>query len=397
MIIPELYRRLVRPALFSLDAEKAHHLSMAALSACSRSRHALDVLRSLSDAAAGDQSLARTVFGVRFPNPVGLAAGFDKDGVALSAWEALGFGFVEAGTLTSVAQPGNPRPRLFRVPERRGLINRLGFNNGGAGAAARRFASLRAAGRWPSIPVGINLGKSKATALEDAAGDYVASLEKLHAFGDYFVLNVSSPNTPNLRQLQGRDELDALLRAVQAKNGSLPGGPKPMLVKIAPDLTFPQIEEILELAGTHALAGIVATNTTIDHSALPPSAPRETGGLSGGALARSRHGNRAFSREQDHLADYRRGRRVGCRHRPREIRCGRGARAALHRFRVRWTDADPGNLPGAANKSRVVVQCALASARRRKPWLPRTLSLLSSLPANRRSTPPKYERKGAAM
>jgi dihydroorotate dehydrogenase len=221
---------------------------------------------------------------VRFPNPIGLAAGFDKDGVALGAWEALGFGFIEVGTLTAHAQPGNPRPRIFRVPEQRALINRLGFNNQGAAAAAERFGRLRAAGQWPSVPVGINLGKSKITPLEDAAADYVESLEKLHAFGDYFVLNVSSPNTPGLRSLQGRDELDALLRAVQEKNRALPTGPRPVLVKIAPDLSFPQIEEILDLAQGHGLAGIIATNTTIDHSLLPPSAPREQGGLSGAPL-----------------------------------------------------------------------------------------------------------------
>ncbi len=275
------YRHLLRPLLFRLDAETAHHLAMRALRTGGNSRRLLAGLRAVAGTeAAADKSLARTVFGVRFPNPVGLAAGFDKDGVALPAWEALGFGFVEVGTLTPQGQPGNPRPRMFRVPERRALINRLGFNNGGADAAAVRFAALRAAGRWPACPVGINIGKAKVTPLEQATADYVRSLEKLHAFGDYFVLNVSSPNTPGLRSLQGRDELDALLRAVQETNRSLPR-PRPMLVKIAPDLAFSQIEEILDLAGRHQLAGIVATNTTIDHSSLPLSAPKEQGGLSG--------------------------------------------------------------------------------------------------------------------
>ncbi len=282
----ELYRRM-RPLLFSLDAESAHHLAMNALAASSRLRFPLPLLRAASGAASAEasshQRLARTVFGVRFPNPVGLAAGFDKNGVALTAWEALGFGFIEAGTITARPQPGNPAPRMFRVPERRALINRLGFNNGGAAAAAEHFRRLRAAGRWPAIPVGINIGKSKATPLEQAADDYVFSLGKLHPYGDYFVLNVSSPNTPGLRTLQDRDELNALLRAVQARNGALPT-PRPMLVKIAPDLTFPQIEEILDLARQHGLAGIVATNTTIDHTSLPASAPRETGGLSGEPL-----------------------------------------------------------------------------------------------------------------
>ena len=277
-----LYRRLLRPLFFALDAETAHHAAMTTLRLADRLRLPLRLIRTLAGTRR-DPRLERTVFGVRFPNPVGLAAGFDKDGIALAAWPALGFGFVEVGTLTAHAQPGNPRPRIFRVPAARALINRLGFNNHGADAAAARFAALRAAGRWPSIPVGINLGKSRATPLERATEDYVDSLGKLHAHGDYFVLNVSSPNTPGLRTLQGRDELDALLRAVQAKNASLPT-PRPMLVKIAPDLTFEGIEEVLILAQQHALAGLVATNTTVDHSALPPGSPREQGGLSGRPL-----------------------------------------------------------------------------------------------------------------
>ncbi len=277
-----LYRRVLRPLFFQLDAETAHHLAMSTLVLAERLRFPLGLIHTLAGARR-DPRLERTVFGVRFPNPVGLAAGFDKNGLALAAWEALGFGFVEAGTLTAQAQPGNPRPRIFRVPQARGLINRLGFNNGGADAAAARFAALRAAGRWPSIPVGINLGKSKATPLERATEDYVESLGKLHAHGDYFVLNVSSPNTPGLRTLQGRDELDALLRAVQAKNRALPT-PRPMLVKIAPDLGFEQIEEVLGLAQAHALVGIVATNTTVAHSSLPPGVPKEQGGLSGAPL-----------------------------------------------------------------------------------------------------------------
>ena len=277
MMIVTLYRRVMRPLAFALDAETAHHAAMAVLRVTPPG-----LLRALAGTRP-DHRLERTVFGVRFPNPVGLAAGFDKDGVALAAWPSLGFGFVEAGTLTTHAQPGNPRPRLFRVPGSGALINRLGFNNGGADAAAARFAALRAAGRWPAIPVGLNLGKSKATPLERATEDYTESLGKLHPYGDYFVLNVSSPNTPGLRALQGHDELDALLRAVQAKNRSLPT-PRPMLVKIAPDLGFEQIEEVLALATQHELAGIVATNTTVDHSSLPPGAPAETGGLSGEPL-----------------------------------------------------------------------------------------------------------------
>ena len=286
LLSAECYRRVLRPLMFTLDAETAHHTAMAALTGAAKLRFPLPMVRRLSGHAEfNNLRLAKTVFGVRFPNPVGLAAGFDKNGVALAAWESLGFGFIEVGTVTALAQPGNPPPRMFRVPERRGLINRLGFNNAGADAMAERFSKLKAAGHWPRVPVGINLGKSKVTPLERATEDYVASLGKLHTFGDYFVLNVSSPNTPGLRTLQGRDELHALLGAVQAKNRELPK-PKPMLVKIAPDLEFSQIEEVIGLAEQHGLAGIVATNTTIDHRSLPDTAPRETGGLSGEPLRR---------------------------------------------------------------------------------------------------------------
>jgi dihydroorotate dehydrogenase len=281
-----LYRHLLRPLLFRCEAERAHHLAMSALSACGWLRFPLPLLRALADAdapAAAEQRLARTVFGVTFPNPIGLAAGFDKDGIALGAWEALGFGFVEVGTITALAQPGNPRPRLFRVPEQRALINRLGFNNSGAAAVAARFAAIRAAGRWPSIPVGINIGKSKVTPMESAAEDYVSSFEQLHSFGEYFVLNVSSPNTPGLRGLQQGPQLDHLLQAVQERNRGLPAA-RPILLKIAPDLTFGQIEEIIELAQRHGLAGIVATNTTIDRSAVPGSLAHLEGGLSGEPL-----------------------------------------------------------------------------------------------------------------
>ena len=159
-----------------------------------------------------------TVFGLNFPNPVGLAAGFDKNGVALPAWEALGFGFVEIGTVTAQAQPGNPRPRIFRYPAQEALINRLGFNNDGADVVAERLAKLRASGAWPRIPVGINIGKSKATPLENAVEDYVYSFRRLHEFADYIVLNVSSPNTPGLRDLQQEEALMKLLRAIRAEN-----------------------------------------------------------------------------------------------------------------------------------------------------------------------------------
>jgi dihydroorotate dehydrogenase len=262
------YRKVLRPLLFSLDPEVVHHLAMGALRLGGRA------LRPL--APVNDPRLARTVFGVTFPNPVGLAAGFDKNCQALPAWESLGFGFVEGGTITARAQPGNPRPRIFRVPEYQAIINRLGFNNDGADAIAARLQRLMESGRWPRIPVGINLGKSKVTPLEEATADYLLSFQRLQQFGDYFVLNVSSPNTPGLRALQDRAALDELIGHIQRRNST----GKPMLVKIAPDLEWSAIEEIIALAHEHGLAGLIATNTTIDQGALPAQLRRQ-GGLSG--------------------------------------------------------------------------------------------------------------------
>ena len=257
------YRKLLRPLLFAFDPEAVHHLAMAAL------RLSGPALRPLTP--VHDPRLARTVFGVTFPHPVGLAAGFDKNAVALPAWEALGFGFVEAGTVTATGQPGNPPPRGIRVPEYQALINRLGFNNDGTDAVAARLQKMKDRGRWPRIPVGINLGKSKVTPLEEATGDYLLSFQRLQHFGDYFVLNVSSPNTPGLRALQDRVALDHLLSHIQGRNTL----GKPLLVKIAPDLEWDAIEEIIGLAHEHGLAGLIATNTTIDQGTLPAQLRRQ--------------------------------------------------------------------------------------------------------------------------
>jgi len=281
-VLDVLYRRLVRPILFRFDAERVHHLAMAFL-------HGLGpAMQSWVRGAGPDPRFAREVFGLKFPNPVGLAAGFDKNALVLPAWEGLGFGFAEVGTITAKAQPGNPKPRLFRVPEISGVINRMGFNNDGAEAVAARLERLRATPRWPHFPLGINLGKSKVTPIEEATGDYLASFSRLRDLGDYFVLNVSSPNTPGLRSLQDRPALDALFGAVQAANMSVPaerGGGKPMLVKIAPDLTWEAIDDVLALVESHRLAGIIATNTTIDHSPVPEHRRQLCGlaaGLGGG-------------------------------------------------------------------------------------------------------------------
>jgi dihydroorotate dehydrogenase len=266
-----LYKNLVRPPLFLGDPEAVHHLAMTLL------RTVGPMMARLNKPP--DPRLQRTVFGVKFPHPVGLAAGFDKNAVALPAWEGLGFGFVEAGTITARSQPGNPKPRIFRLPEDEALINRLGFNNDGADAVAARLQQLRQSGRWPNIPVGINLGKSKLTPLGEATSDYLLSFQRLYQFGDYFVLNVSSPNTPGLRTLQSRAALDELIGAIQRHNPAK----RPLLVKIAPDLEWGPIEEILELVTSHQCAGLIATNTTLDHSAIRENR-RQQGGLSGRPL-----------------------------------------------------------------------------------------------------------------
>lgn len=265
------YQSALRPLLFSLDAETVHHLAMWGLETFGPACRPL--------APRPDPRLERTVFGVKFPNPVGLAAGFDKNAVALPAWECVGFGFAEVGTITAKAQPGNPKPRVFRVPEIRGLINRMGFNNDGCDAVAARLTQLRQSGGWPRIPVGVNIGKSKVTPLEEATADYLLSFERLKRFGDYFVLNVSSPNTPGLRQLQDRSALNELLGAIQGRNSE----GLPVLVKIAPDLEWSAIEEIIGLAEEHKAAGLIATNTTIDHAQVPIE-KRTQGGLSGAPL-----------------------------------------------------------------------------------------------------------------
>jgi dihydroorotate dehydrogenase len=265
----DAYERLLKPILFSMDPERVHHLTINVLQLLSK------LPPNLLPHAEGEGT---EVFGVHFPNRVGLAAGFDKNAIALPAWEALGFGFVEAGTITAQAQPGNPSPRIFRVPEQEALINRLGFNNDGAQRIAARLNDLRGTGRWPRIPVGINIGKTKVVPLEQAAADYLRSFRLLKNLGDYYVLNVSSPNTPGLRQLQERGAIEELFAAIQRENTG-----KPLLVKIAPDLTWEQTEDVLAIATEHRLAGIIATNTTIDQSCLPES-KRQEGGLSGRPL-----------------------------------------------------------------------------------------------------------------
>jgi dihydroorotate dehydrogenase len=273
------YGRAVRPILFTQDAEQAHERTMRALAWVSRNEIVCDAVESIF----GAPILPVNLFGLRFPNPVGLAAGMDKYAAAVPAWAALGFGFSELGGVTWHAQPGNPPPRLFRAVAEEAIVNRMGFNNPGAEALAAKLAQWRASGRWPNHPIGINLGKSKVTPLEKAAEDYANSFRVLLPHADFFVVNVSSPNTPNLRKLQDKAALEEIIAAMMEVQS-----PKPILVKVAPDLSFEARDEIVELALARGLAGIVATNTTIgrpetrDETTLHVYA--ETGGLSGRPL-----------------------------------------------------------------------------------------------------------------
>lgn len=257
-----LYESLLRPLLFALDPETVHDLGMTLISR-----------GAVSAPSFVDSRLEQTLFGVRFPNPVGLAAGFDKNAIALEFWDRLGFGFVELGTVTYHAQPGNPKPRMFRFPEDKAVINRLGFNNAGAAAAAIRVSESR-----PSLPFGINLGKSKITELKDAPLDYQKSYRLLHRFGDYFVVNVSSPNTPGLRQLQDRTALAEIFAALREVDAT-----RPLFVKVAPDLEFDALDDVIAVAAEANLTGIVATNTTLSRSGLSKPTS-EAGGLSGAPL-----------------------------------------------------------------------------------------------------------------
>jgi dihydroorotate dehydrogenase len=268
-----VYQQVMRRALFRLgggDAEVAHERTLG------MTRR----LGALPPVVAGlrryfGRATPRTVFGVRFPGPVGLAAGMDKDGAALRAWPAFGFGFVEVGTVTWHAQPGNPRPRLYRLPASEGVINRMGFNNGGATALAARLKALGPL----RVPLGVSIGKSKVTPVDDAVEDYRSSLRVLEPYADYFAVNVSSPNTPGLRGLQDRGALGALLAALETS--------VPVLVKIAPDLTDDAVGEVLEVCAEHGVAGLIATNTTLSRDGLAAAdvaRGAETGGLSGRPL-----------------------------------------------------------------------------------------------------------------
>ncbi|HEX8922780.1 MAG TPA: quinone-dependent dihydroorotate dehydrogenase [Pyrinomonadaceae bacterium] len=279
------YRSILRPLLFRLSPERAHEMALDSLAFALGTKWTRRfAARRFSRAPFGELSR----FGLKFANPVGLAAGFDKNGTAARYLAALGFGFIEVGTVTHQAQPGNPMPRLFRLPLDQALINRQGFNNQGAAMLAEELTIHR-----PECVLGINIGKSRAVALEDATADYLASFDLVHALADYLVVNVSSPNTPNLRELQRPEALTALLSALQKRNQELtvkhPGRrPVPLLVKIAPDLNERDLELIVEIAARVNLSGIIATNTTTSREGLlsPPAQVEAcgAGGLSGAPL-----------------------------------------------------------------------------------------------------------------
>jgi len=281
------YRHMVRPVLFYQDPERIHQRTLRGLGWVGRRGFACNALASFLVPSPQPVRL----WGLEFPNAVGLAAGMDKDAEALPAWSAMGFGFTEIGAVTRYAQPGNPTPRVFRAVAEEAIVNRMGFNNGGAEALAQALGAWRSQGRWPAHPVGVNLGKSKITPLDQAAGDYEESFRLLLPHLDFFVVNVSSPNTPNLRQLQDKAALNEILMALQAASRKwVDGGGrrKPVLVKVAPDLSFDALDEILELVGPRELQGIVATNTTISRPMVADAKVREvyaqTGGLSGKPL-----------------------------------------------------------------------------------------------------------------
>ncbi|GCE09818.1 quinone-dependent dihydroorotate dehydrogenase [Dictyobacter aurantiacus] len=279
-----LFKTLIRPVMFRAsanDPEIAHHWLMGRMATLSHSQTILKIIEATN--AYKSSALERDVFGVHFPNPVGLAGGFDKNGIALPALAALGFGFIEAGTVTRYAQPGNARPRIFRLSEDNALINRMGFPNDGADAIHAHLSQSPK----PGIPIGWSIGKSKITPQEEAIEDYLYSLHKLYDFADFFTVNVSSPNTPGLRQLQDKEPLDRLLQAIVQESEAIAqktgSSAKAVLVKIAPDLTESQLDDVIEVCLNRHVRGIIATNTTLARTGLRHNTS-ESGGLSGRPL-----------------------------------------------------------------------------------------------------------------
>src|SRR6056300_149298 len=273
-----MYKSIIRPILFTMNAEQAHHFTFSTLKWAFKIPGVSAIVKLFFGATKGKE---KEVMGLKFRNPIGLAAGFDKDAKLYNELASFGFGFIEIGTLTPQAQPGNPKPRLFRLVEDEAVINRMGFNNGGLEEAVIRLRKKKT-----DIIIGGNIGKNKVTPNDEAISDYLKGVEALHGVVDYFVVNVSSPNTPNLRELQEKAPLMALLTEVKELNDRL--GRKPLMLKIAPDLTEGQLDDIISIINTLKLDGIVATNTTISRSGLKTSAQKVAamgaGGLSGKVL-----------------------------------------------------------------------------------------------------------------
>ncbi len=276
-----MYKSLIRPILFRFDPEKIHHFTFSSI----RFLNSIPGVPALihSTYSLNDPRLEREVFGLKFKNPVGLAAGLDKDAIAFKELGNMGFGFIEIGTLTPKPQEGNPKKRLFRLRQDSALINRMGFNNGGVAAAAERLKKNPSGKNH--VLIGGNIGKNKVTPNEEAVNDYIICFEALYDYVDYFVVNVSSPNTPNLRELQDKEPLTKLLSALMEKNAAKPKQ-KPILLKIAPDLTDGQLLDIIDIVKETGIAGVIATNTTISREGLLSDAKNETGGLSGKPLAK---------------------------------------------------------------------------------------------------------------
>jgi len=278
-----MYKLLLRPILFCFDPEKVHYFTFSLVKFISKIPFVTSIIKAIY--VVEDKRLEREVFGLKFKNPVGLAAGFDKDAKLFNELSDFGFGFIEIGTLTPKPQDGNPKKRLFRLKSDSAIINRMGFNNGGVEAAILRLKKNK------GVLIGGNIGKNKITPNENATNDYVICFEALYDYVDYFVVNVSSPNTPNLRELQEKEPLTKLLQTLQDLNDqkavtlSLSNG-KPILLKIAPDLTNEQLVDIIDIVNETKIAGVIATNTTISRDGLTSENKEEMGGLSGKPLTK---------------------------------------------------------------------------------------------------------------
>jgi len=272
-----MYNRLVKPILFLFDPEKVHYFSFFMIKVLSAIPGVSSLIRRLYQVK--HPALEREVFGLKFPNPVGLAAGFDKNAVLYKQLSNFGFGFIEIGTLTPKGQPGNPKKRLFRLKEDQAIINRMGFNNEGVDDAVKRLKKNK------NVLIGGNIGKNKVTPNEEAVNDYIYCFNALFDYVDYFVVNVSSPNTPNLRALQDKEPLTHLLATLKDLNDKKEN-PKPILLKIAPDLTNEQLTDIVDIVTTVKIDGVIATNTTLSREGLQSAHKTEAGGLSGKPLSK---------------------------------------------------------------------------------------------------------------